>query len=69
MPTSITIGNRKQIMAVGHGNISLHTTSGTVELVGVLHVPDIGSNLISVESVVDQGFRVEFSKNGCIVSK
>jgi transposase InsO family protein len=69
MPTHITIGNGKEITAIGQGNISLETTTGTIELVGVLHVPEIGSNLISVASMVDQGFRVEFSKNGCMVSK
>jgi len=69
MATPITIGNGKEITAIGQGNISLQTPTGTIELVGVLHVPEIGSNLISVASMVDQGFRVEFSKNGCIVSK
>jgi len=69
MVTAITIGNGKAITAIGQGNITLQTSSGTIQLVGVLHVPEIGSNLLSVASIVDQGFRVEFSKDGCIVSK
>jgi len=69
MPTPITIGNGKESTAIGQGNISLQTPTGTIELVGVLHVPEIGRNLISVASMVDQDFRVEFSKNGCMVSK
>ena len=69
LPTPITIGNGKEITAIGQGNITIPTTSGTVLLAGVLHVPDIGSNLISVASIVDQGFRVEFTKTTCSVSK
>src|SRR5437588_175492 len=40
-----------------------------ITLTGVLHVPDIDRNLISVASIVDKGFRVEFTHNGCVVSK
>ena len=69
VPTSITIGNGKEINAIGQGNINLHTASGIISLSGVLYVPDIGSNLISVASIVDQGFQVEFSRSGCTVSK
>jgi len=54
--TAITIGNGKEITVVGQGNISLQTTLVTVQLVGVLHVPDVGSNLVSVASIFDQGF-------------
>ena len=43
--------------------------SGIIWLSGVLHVPDIGSNLIRVASIVHKGFQVEFTKSGCIVSK
>jgi len=67
--TSITIGNRKEIMAVGQGNITLHIDSGIISLPGVLHVPNIGSNLISIASIVDKGFQVEFTAKGCVVSK
>jgi len=69
LPTSITIGNGNDITAVGQGNMTLHTASGLISLSGVLYVPDIGSNLLSIASIVDQGFTVEFSKSGCIVSK
>jgi len=69
VPTSITIGNGKDITAIGQGNISLHTATGTISLAAVLFVPDIGSNLISVASIVDQGFQVEFTKTVCIVSQ
>lgn len=69
LPTAITIGNGKEITAVGQGNITIPTTSGSILLAGVLHVPDIGSNLISVASIVDQGFHVGFTKSTCSVSK
>ena len=68
-PTAITIGNGKEIKALGQGNITIPTSSGTILLAGVLHVPDIGTNLISVASIVDQGFRVEFSKTCCTVRR
>ena len=69
LPTAITIGNGKEITAIGQGNIRIPTTAGTILLAGVLHVPEIGSNLISVASIVDTGFQVEFTRNGCTVSK
>jgi len=69
IPTSITIGNGNEINAIGQGNIRLQTPSGIISLSGVLYVPDIGSNLISVASIVDQGFQVEFTSTGCSVSK
>jgi len=69
IPTSITIGNGKEINAIGEGNINLQTPCGIISLSGVLYVPDIGSNLISVASIVDQGFQVEFTRSGCTVSK
>jgi len=56
--TAIMIGNGKEITAVGEGNITIPTASGSIFLAKVLYVPDIGSNLISVASIVDQGFRV-----------
>jgi len=67
--TSITLGNRKEITAVGQGNMTLHTDSGIISLLGVLHVPDIGSNLISVASIVDKGFQLEFTRKGSVISK
>jgi len=69
LPTSIMIGNGKDINAIGQGNITLQTISGMISLSGVLYVPDIGSNLLSVASIVDQGFHVEFTRTGCSVNK
>ena len=54
--TGIMIGNGKEITAVGEGNIRIPTALGSIFLAKVLHVPDIGTNLISVASIVDQGF-------------
>ena len=68
LPTSITIANGKNINAIGLGNINLHTSLGLISLSGVLYVDDIGNNLLSVASIVDQGFQVEFSRNRCTVS-
>jgi len=70
MPTGITIGNGKEIIqTIRQGKISLQTILGTVELVRVLQVPQIGTNLLSIASIFDQGFLVVFSKNGCMVRK
>jgi len=69
VPTAIRIGNGKEITAIGQGNITIPTASGTIFLAGVLHVPNMGSNLVSVASIVDQGFRVEFTNTTCTVSK
>jgi len=69
LPTAITIGNGQEITAIGQGNITIPTTSGSIPLSRALHVPDIGRNLISVANIVDQGFRVEFTRTTCAVSK
>lgn len=66
--TSITIGNGKNINAIEQGDINLHTLWGLISLSGVLYVPEIGNSLLSVASIVDQGFQIEFSRNGCTVS-
>ena len=68
-PTSIRIGNGKEIIAVGKGNVTLHTASGLTSLTRALYVPDINCNLISVASIVDQGFQVEFDRSRCIVTR
>jgi len=69
IPTLITIGNGKEINAIGQGKINIQTPCGISSLSGVLCVPDISCNLISVASIVDQGFQVEFSGRGCKVRK
>jgi len=40
-----------------------------MSLSGVLHVSDIDSNLISIASIVDKGFQVEYTKTEYIVSQ
>jgi len=69
LPKSITIGNVDEISAIGQGNLTLQTASGIISLSGVLYLPDIGSNLISVAMIVDQGFQVEFTRSGYTGSK
>ena len=69
LPRAIKIRNGKDITAIRQGNITIPTTSWSILLSGALHVPDIGRNLISVASIVDQGFWVEFTRTTCAVSR
>ena len=67
--TAIPVGNGKDITVIGKGAITLRSTLGTVQLPHVLYLPEIKSNLISIASIVDQGFKMEFTGTGCTVSK
>ena len=47
------------------GDMILQTKSSQVTLRDILHVPKIGSNLLSVAKVVDHAHRMLFTNTGC----
>jgi Major capsid protein N-terminus/Large eukaryotic DNA virus major capsid protein len=72
-PSDITLylsdGSSRKVE--GTGNVSLPiTVDGRVKMVhlrGVLYVPDLAFNLISLSRVISDGYSVAFDKKGCII--
>ena len=66
---SVTIADGTKLHAYGIGSIGVATKEGTITLRDVWYVPNIGTSLISVARMVDAGYRVEFNKTTCSISK
>ena len=64
----IQIGDGSEIEAIGKGDMVLTIGKNAIKLQDVLHVPRIGSNLLSVAKVVDHGHHLLFSPSGCHIS-
>lgn len=62
-PVSIMIGDGNQLDGVGVGDVTLEAYDGEewkqVVLKGVLYVPSLGFNLVSVGQILDKGFQQE----------
>lgn len=43
------------------------SVSSNVSLGGVLYVPDLSSNLLSVSQITDKGYSVVFQKDQCLL--
>ena len=61
----IQIGDGSEIEAIGKGDMVLTIVTTEKKLHNVLHVPAIGSNLLSVAKIVDHGHSLFFSPSGC----
>src|SRR5205807_8745033 len=61
----IQIGDGSEIEAIGKGNMILTVGMIEITLHDVLHVPKIGSNLLSIAKVVDHGHHLLFSPSSC----
>ena len=57
-PITIQIGDGTDIHAIGKGDMVIRANSVEITLRKVLHVPSIGSNLLSVARIVDHGHHV-----------
>ena len=62
-----------QVQPLGRGIITLNCLVNSkcveVSLVNVLHMPDIGVNLLSVDKLLDTDIAVAFQKAGCFLIK
>ena len=65
---NIQIGDGSEIEAIGKGDMELTVGTTKITLLDVLHVPEIGGNLLSVAKIVDHGHHVVFSPTGCHIS-
>ena len=61
----IQIGDGSEIEAIGKGDMILTIATTQITLHDVLHIPAIGSNLLSVAKVVDHRHHLLFSPAGC----
>ena len=59
-------GNLK---AVGRGNIKMRTNGIPINIEGVLYVPGLQYNLLSVGRIVEKGYEVKFGKEAAIVAE
>ena len=59
----IEIADGSRIKAVGKGDIQI----GDLRLIGVLHVPQVGGNLVSVGRLIDCGYEVSFEAKQCTI--
>ena len=64
-PITLQIGDGTDIHAIGKGDMVIRANSVEITLRKVLHVPRIGSNLLSVARIVDHGHHVLFAPSGC----
>lgn len=65
-PIAISIADGTKIDAVGVGSVTLGLLDGMrVTLTGVLHIPELDGNLISIAKLASKGVDAEFSKSQC----
>jgi len=66
--TTVTVANGDILPAKGVGNISFKTEHGYVTFTGVLHVPGLDRNLISVPQLTSKGLAIRMLKDKCVIS-
>ena len=64
----MTVANGDILPAKGVGNISFKTEHGYVTFTGVLHVPGLDRNLISVPQVTSKGLAIRMLKDKCVIT-
>eukprot|EP00253_Pinus_taeda_P036250 PITA_36250 len=62
----VFLGDDRKARIIGHGKVKLKLQGGRVRtLPGVLHIPALASNLISVRKLDDAGVKTVFEKDTC----
>lgn len=61
----VKMGNGTLVQAKGNGTIDVETKKGTKYIGGVLLVPDLEQNLLSVGQLVEHGNSISFEKDCC----
>jgi len=72
VPISVNGITADKLVAIGVGDVlintaNIHGRATTVTLKGVLHVPGISINLVSVSTLTARGADVNFNKSGCVI--
>jgi len=66
--TTVIVANGDILPATGVGNISFKTEHGYVTFTGVLQVPELDRNLISVPQLISKGLEMRMLKDNCVMS-
>lgn len=63
---SITVANKEPLAVKGVGCVDIHLSQDKViQVKNVLYVPGLAANLLSVSTIVKNGYKVIFIKRGC----
>lgn len=63
---NITVANREPLAVKGVGSVDIHINQeNKIQVKNVLFVPRLAANLLSVSSVVKNGYKVTFNNKGC----
>lgn len=65
--SKVKIGNGEYIAAEGKGTVAIETLKGTKFIREVLFVPDVSQNLLSVGQLLENGFKLFFESNHCLI--
>ncbi|KAJ8898809.1 hypothetical protein K2173_007234 [Erythroxylum novogranatense] len=65
--SKVKIGNGECIAVKGKGIFAVETSKGTKLIREVLFVPNINQNLLSVGQLLENGFKVVFESNHCLI--
>ena len=60
---TVTIANGEKLHVRGGGTIEVPIQGKTTQITGVLYVPDIGYNLLSISQLADRGMTCQFFKH------
>ena len=64
---SVTVANDARLSCTGVGQIKFHQEDSSLNAKGVMLVPKLSANLLSVPSMVDKDLRVLFVRDKCLV--
>lgn len=63
----ITVANSEVMKVESVGDTTLHLGNNAIAMQNVLHVSELGMNLLSVSQIVSKGNTVLFNKSGCTI--
>lgn len=68
---TITAANYGQLKAVARGTVEVTVTINGTEMIirveNVLYVPGLGVNLLSIDIIAQQNYKVNINKTGCTI--
>ncbi|KAG8654210.1 hypothetical protein MANES_05G111650v8 [Manihot esculenta] len=65
--SKVKIGNKEYTVVNGKGTVAVESFSGTKLIQEVLFVHNISQNLLSVGQLLENGFKVIFEGNRCLI--
>lgn len=66
--TKVTVANNETLQCEGMGDIYLQLNGNMRKLSNVLYIPELSTNLLSVSRLINNGFCVKFTKEGCTIN-